>query len=136
MAWLVALATAAAWLWAFWLLFVAVMGLYRAWLAGRLEGGVYALAMPALAAGWLVDWLTNWTLASLWFWQWPQAPRELVTHRLTRYLLMPGNLGSADRRRRWHAELICARLLDPFDPNPAGHCTTQPILQKGDTKNG
>jgi hypothetical protein len=140
---LLPLAAALAWLWLFWLLFKVVMADYRAWLAGRLAGVPLWLSLPTLAIGWLVDWLTNWTLAAAVFGEWPRRPLELVTHRLTRYLLLPDaacDVSQRDWLRRHRARLVCTRLLDPYDPNPKGHCTTEPMpatpTTQGDTNNG
>ncbi|MDE2098890.1 MAG: hypothetical protein KGL39_16675 [Patescibacteria group bacterium] len=116
------------WLWVFWCLYKIVVGDYRAWLSGRLSGIPLWLSMPSLAAGWLVDWLTNWTIASIAFVEWPKHPLELVTGRLTRYLLSDPQT-EAEKIRKHHAGIICSKLLDPYDPNPAGHCTDQPITK-------
>lgn len=102
-------------LYGLWLLYVLVMGFYRAWLARRLTRTAFALALPALVIGYLVDWLANWTLAALWFRQWPQRPRELVTDRLSRYIATPAGWRSV------HAAWICTTLLDYFDPHDQ-HC--------------
>lgn len=103
-------------LWMFWYLYVLVMGFYRAWLANRLTRTATVLAFPALVIGWVTDWLANWTLASLLFWQWPQRPRELVTDRLTRYIATPSGWRAAP------AKWVCESLLDYFDPN-GRHCS-------------
>jgi hypothetical protein len=112
---LIALGWALAYLYGFWLLYVLIMGFYRAWLAKRLTRVALVLASLALMAGYLVDLLTNWTLATLLFWQWPQTARELVTDRLSRYISTPAGWRSA------HATWICTNLLDYFDPNGV-HC--------------
>ena len=121
----VALAT----LWLLWTIYKVVMADYRALLSGRLTGIALWLSVPSLIVGLAVDWLVNWTIAAAWFHQWPRRPLELVTERLMRYLGMaPAQgvaLSPADLRRRWHAELICKRLLDPYDPNPTGHSTAR-----------
>ena len=113
---LIALGWALAYLYGFWLLYVLIMGFYRAWLAKRLTRVALVLASPALLTGYLVDLLTNWTLATLLFWQWPQRPLELVTDRLSRYISTPSG---------WRTEpalWVCQSLLDYFDPNDR-HCT-------------
>lgn len=116
-------------LWLLWTLYKVVMADYRALISGRLTGISLWLSLPSVAAGLALDWAVNWTIAALWFHQWPRRPLELVTERLTRYIEMaPANgqhLSVADLRRRWHAELVCTRLLDPYDPNPTGHCRVQ-----------
>jgi len=111
------LAAPAGALWALWYLYLIVMGLYRAHLLGRLSMPAKVLGAPALAIGWALDWLINWTVAAAWFGEWPGAPFELVTGRLKRYLAGPPG------RKQKHARSVCRHLLDPFDPNPGGHCT-------------
>lgn len=104
-------------LWALWYLYLIVMALYRAHLSGRLSMAAKVLGSPALVIGWLLDWAINWTLAVAWFGEWPHAPMDLVTDRLQRYMAGPPG------RRQKHARSICRHLLDPFDPNPKGHCS-------------
>lgn len=108
------------WLLGFWYLYILVMGLYRAWLSGHIAKWSFAwwCALPALIIGYSVDLASNWTIAALWFTEWPQAPRELVTDRLTRYLASTYPPGV----RKHHAGIICATLLDYFDPRGT-HCT-------------
>ena len=102
-----------AYLWAFWLLYVATMGLYRAHLSGRLSGAARVLAYPLVAFAFAVDLLANWTLAVIVF---ADPPRErLVTARLKRYVAGP------DGWRRRLAVAVCDNLLDPFDPT-GNHC--------------
>ena len=119
-------------LWAFWLLYVLVMGFYRASLAGRLEkwSASWCLAIPALIVGILVDIVANWTVAAIWFWEWPKvklvwppARPDLVTTRLTRYLAP----GYPEGRNKKHAKIICNQLLDPFDPT-GSHCSDTPVV--------
>ena len=100
------------WLWAFWLLYVLVMGLYRAHLARRLGPVTKVLGLPFLAVGAVIDALSNLTLATLLF---LEPPGEwLVTQRLMRHM----------RGEGWRSDLarwICGNLLDPFDPD-GSHC--------------
>ena len=103
-------------LWALWFLYLIVMSLYRAKLLGRLSTASKVLGAPALVLGWLLDWAINWTIAALWFREMPYAPMELVTGRLSRYIA-----GEPGWRNK-HARIICAHMLDPYDPNPGGHC--------------
>ena len=103
-------------LWALWYLYLIVIGLYRAKLAGKLSAASKVLGAPALIIGFVLDWLINWTIASAFFRELPKAPFELVTGRLTRYMAGPD--GSNKRR----AKLICEHLLDPFDPS-GNHCS-------------
>jgi hypothetical protein len=100
-------------LWGFWLLYILVMGLYRAHLQGRLGKVATVLAYPAVLLGYAVDAFSNITLATLFF---ADLPRELlVTTRLKRYKAID------DGWRKAAAEWICTNLLDPFDPS-GDHC--------------
>jgi hypothetical protein len=105
-----ALGWALVYLYGFWLLYVLVMGFYRAWLAKRLTRVALVLASPALALAYLVD-----LLAALLFWQWPLRPLELVTDRLSRYISTPSGWRHAP------ALWVCHTLLDYFDPQGT-HC--------------
>ncbi len=105
-------------LWAFWYLYVLVMAFYRASLDGRLTGIAKVLALPAVALAIVVDLLANWTVATLWFWEWPVVVwgrPDLVTSRLSRYIV------GAPGWRRDHATWLCQNLLDYFDPSGV-HC--------------
>lgn len=104
-------------LWLLWYLYLIVIGLYRAKLQGRLGRTALFLGAPALIIGWLLDWLVNWTIAALWFWEFPKQPMELVTGRLSRYIAEPEY-----SFRKHCAAIICGHLLDVFDPSPYGHC--------------
>lgn len=116
---LTAVAWVLAYLYGFWLLYVLIMGFYRAWLAGKLTLVAKVLASPALIAGYLVDLFANWTLATLWFREFPSRPLELVTGRLSRYVGSEG-----DSWQKLHAMWVCANLLDYFDPHDQ-HCVPQ-----------
>lgn len=105
-------------LWAFWLLFVLTMGLYRASLSGKLTRVALVLASPVVILAIVVDLLANWTVAAVWFWQWPPVAwgrPDLVTSRLSRYI--DGQPGW----RKVHATWLCQNLLDYFDPSGT-HC--------------
>jgi hypothetical protein len=118
MAALLALGWTLAYLYCFWLLYVLIMGFYRAHLAQKLSKVAFVLALPAIVAGFMVDLIANWTLASLWFREWPQRPLELVTDRLSRYI------DQADEDwKKQHANWVCKTLLDYFDPHDR-HCGT------------
>lgn len=99
----------------FWYLYVLVMGLYRAHLAGRLTKFTTALAIPALAIGYAVDILSQYTVATIVFRDLPESGEHLVTDRLKRYLAV--GKGSRFVKAKW----ICENLLDPFDPT-GKHC--------------
>jgi hypothetical protein len=102
-----------AFLWAFWAMYVLVMGIYRAHLAKRLTPVTLALSLPFVALGYVMDVLANVTVASAVF---VEPPREaLVTDRLKRHM-QTGN--------GWRfalARYICDNLLDVFDPT-GDHC--------------
>lgn len=106
------IAAAILYLWAFWLAYVLVMGLYRAHLARRMTRLMYVMAAPVLALGFLMDVLANLTVATLAF---AEPPREwLVTSRLKRHV----------RTGTWRGLLaawVCDTLLDVFDPT-GDHC--------------
>ncbi len=110
-------------LWQFWLLYLGAMAIYRAHLLGRIphEAGFFVRATVVVAL--LVDLVANYTAAVLVFRQWPQNRWELVTHRLVRYINLVEPLNDMDRLRKHRALIVCRRFLDPFDPNPDGHCT-------------
>ena len=91
------------------------MGMYRAKLAGRLTGTSLVLAYPAIIIAVVVDWITNWTIAAVVFWELPKSAKELVTQRLTRYIAE--DTGWRNRAASW----ICRSLLDLFDPTD-NHC--------------
>ncbi|MDH4449218.1 MAG: hypothetical protein QE265_01330 [Rhodoferax sp.] len=109
-----------AYLYGFWLLYVLVMGFYRAYLSKRLTRPALVLASPALIVGYLVDLIANWTLATVWFLELPKRPLELVTDRLSRYIGLQD-----DCRQKTHAQWVCHNLLDYFDPHDK-HCTPIP----------
>lgn len=104
----------ALWLWAFYGLFTLVMGAYRANLAKRLRWWHYGLLGPFVLAGFVMDVVSNLTLASALF---LERPRELlVTQRLQRLIRSP------DAGWRYKvARAICIGLLDPLDPTGT-HC--------------
>ena len=102
-----------AFLWAFWAMYVLVMGIYRAHLSKRLTAVTLCLSSPFIAAGYLMDVVANLTIASLVF---LEPPRELlVTSRLQRYVAQEN--GWRFRIANW----ICNHLLDVFDPS-GNHC--------------
>ena len=125
----------AAYLWAFWAMYVLVMGIYRAHLAKRLGPVTFCLSLPFVALGLAMDLLAQFTFASALFWQWPHltfAPRVftfrgrpfvlhvpsgdwLVTARLQRYV------AQGNGWRFTIANWICNNLLDVFDPS-GDHC--------------
>lgn len=107
-------------LWAFYLLYVLMMGAYRAFLRRRLQGLNLLLLSPPLLVAFALDVLLQFTLAWLVFWDRPAAGDWFVTHRLRRYIAAGPALGW-----RWRvADVLCRRLLDPFDPTGA-HCDNE-----------
>lgn len=110
-------------LWAFWLLYVFTMGLYRAFLSGRLRGLPLVMAAPVVALAAVVDLLMQLTIFTLVF---LDPPRHwLVTYRLRHYM---AHLPPAHWRRRW-ADRLCHHLLDPYDPT-GSHCDDAPPTLK------
>ena len=53
--------------WAFWGMYVLVMGIYRAHLDRRLTGLVLVLSFPFVVIGYLMDVFANMTIASVVF---------------------------------------------------------------------
>jgi hypothetical protein len=100
-------------LWAFWALYVLVMGIYRAHLSKRLNLFTYFMSIPFVIFGIVVDVLANLLIATVVFWEWPRE--LLVTDRLQRH----NRTGNGWRRKL--SEKICSDLLDYFDPT-GDHC--------------
>jgi len=103
-------------LWAFWILYVFTMGMYRAKLQGRMKGLSLILASPFIVLALLLDVLAQFSVFSVAFFEWPR--HLLVTSRLQAHMAGP------DGWRRRLAENICRHLLDPFDPTGA-HCDSR-----------
>lgn len=105
-----------------WVLFLAIMSVYRAHLAGALPAVTKRFAYPLLVVGFVMDWLLNWTWAVVIFDEPPQSRGELVTDRLKRYMA-PGSFDESNKTYRYRrAKLFCETFLDKFDPSPKGHC--------------
>jgi hypothetical protein len=107
------LAYAFAYLYAFWMAYIAVMGIYRAHLDKRLDGVVKWACGPMIVVGIAMDVVANIILASVIFLEWPRE--LLVTTRLTRHMAY-----STDWRYDV-AATVCTNLLDVFDPT-GKHC--------------
>ena len=103
-----------AFLYVFWALYILVMGLYRAHLSGGLSKAAYVLGVPWVVLGYLVDVFAQYTVASVFFLDWPRKGEHLVTARLKRY-----SNGTGWRKAK--ADWICSHLLDVFDVN-GDHC--------------
>lgn len=96
-----------------WLLYILVMGVYRAHLCRRLSGVTKALLLPVVVVALLSDCLGNVVIATALF---LDPPREaLFTDRLKRYKAESFGWRGAV------ADLICEHLLDVFDPT-GDHC--------------
>ena len=102
-------------LWAFWSMYVLVMGIYRAHLSKRLSRAAYVLGLPWVIVGYAVDILAQFTVAVLFFLDPPRRGEWLVTSRLQRYI------AHGTGWRFWLAKYICDHLLDVFDPS-GNHC--------------
>jgi len=100
-------------IWIFWALYVFTMGIYRAHLAGKLQGLNKVMAMPVVCLAYSVDIVTNLTLATIIF---LDLPKELlVTSRLKRYM------AEGNGWRFKIADYVCNSVLDIFDPT-GKHC--------------
>lgn len=100
-------------LWAFWLLYVVMMGLYRALLHKQLGPVLLVLGGPLMVVAFALDFIVQMTAATLYFWDRPR--HWLVTNRLRAYMAGPPGW------RRDRAEWLCTHMLDPIDPTGA-HC--------------
>lgn len=108
-------------LWAFWVLYVFTMGLYRAFLQKRLKGLTLFMCAPFVAVALVLDFAAQVTVFTVVFLDPPT--HLLVTNRLRAYMAGP------EGWRRRLADYICKHLLDPFDPTGA-HCDSkQPALK-------
>lgn len=93
---------------ALWVFYLALMTLKRSRDEGKLTGVPYALAVPVLFVGYLLDFYVTVTLGSIVFFD---LPRETTfTARLKRYATTPGNW-------RFTLTVWFATLLDRFDPD-------------------
>lgn len=100
-------------LYAFWLAYIGVMGIYRAQLTKRLSPTTLTLLFPFVLLGLLMDVAANIVIAPVLF---LDPPREwLVTSRLIRYLKTDTGW------RNKLAGAVCENLLDVFDPT-GKHC--------------
>ena len=100
-------------MWTFWIGYILVMGVYRAYLSQRLSKAALILSLPIVLIGIILDVLINIFLATFIF---LDMPRELLmTRRMIRYRKTDNG---------WRAKLsqfICDHLLDVFDPK-GNHC--------------
>lgn len=96
----------------FWLLYLAVMSLYRGYLNKTLSRFGLILGAPIIMIGLVVDFIMNMTVFTLVFLERPQE--LLVTKRLQRHM----------KRSGWRYKLanhICNHLLNFADPT-GNHC--------------
>lgn len=109
----------AGFLYLFWVMYIFIMGLYRAYLMNRLTPLMLALGSPFVLLGGLMDVFSNMTIASVLC---LDVPREwLVTKRFEKYIrYSPTSTGLTLWRYRV-AKWVCDNLLDPFDPD-GNHC--------------
>lgn len=128
----------AAFLWCFWVLYVATMAVYRLHLAGELKAATtsrwtLALCYSLVIVATVVDVIAQYTVASVVFlefpikWRrktvfglsipWPELSGEhLVTDRLQRYMAL-----DVPTWRTFKADWVCLHALDLFDPKK-NHC--------------
>lgn len=100
-------------MYALWVFYLAVMNLLRAKAAGTLTRTAYALALPIICIGVLIDFVVNLVILTVMF---LELPKEyLVTARLSRHL--HAGVGYRLALARW----FCRNLLDAFDPSGC-HC--------------
>jgi hypothetical protein len=93
-------------LWAFFIMYVASMGMIRAHKEGNLNIVLWVLCLPFVAISWVFDVINNATLFTLIFFE---IPRELtVTERLKRHYKKPTIRGKI-------ATWIGVTILNPFD---------------------
>jgi len=91
-----------------WIFYLAVMNLKGARDAKTLGPIAYAMGVPTLVIGYILDFLINVIICTIAF---RELPRETtVTARLKRH---KDDEGSRGELARW----IAAHLLDPFDPD-------------------
>lgn len=109
-----------AYLYVFYMLYIFIMGVYRAYLAKRLSIYTAILCAPLVLAGALVDVMANMTLATIIC---LELPREwLVTERFKRYLQTLKTAKSGLLFWRYSlARFVCDNLLDVFAPD-GNHC--------------
>lgn len=101
-------------LYAFWILYLAITNLQRAYKAKTLKKPALILGYPVLFVGLLMDVAMNLTLFSLVFWEFPK--HWLVTQRLT-FHIQDGQ-GWRNKLANW----LCINLLNAFDVN-GNHCS-------------
>jgi len=99
----------------FFYLYVLVMGIYRAHLAGKLSKFLLVLCLPAVLLGIIFDVLANIFIATFVFRKFPR--QWLVTTRLIQIKNNP----LEHQHNKALAQYICEHMLDIFDPT-GDHC--------------
>ena len=125
----------AAMLYALFLFFILLMGVYRAKLAGRLSGKLGVLLFPVVVLGVSWDVLCQFTVANLIFLDLPACGLSTksitfrrrvwtITYPYVEYLVTTRLRRLHSGREGWRKTLaasICDGLLDVFDPS-GDHC--------------
>lgn len=117
------IASIALYLVVFFYLYILVMGIYRAYLAGRLSPFLLTICTPAVIIGAMFDIFCNIFIATVVFRKLPQE--WLVTTRLTKIQNNP----LEHIHNRALAKYLCNNMLDIFDPY-GSHCTQDKSLFK------
>lgn len=100
-------------MYALWFCYLAITNLRRAQKENKLHRNVYRLALPGIAIGFILDFIVNIFILTIWM---LDPPREaFVTGRMSRYK----RLGKGWRYRV--AVWVCENMLDVFDPSGC-HC--------------
>lgn len=99
-------------LWAFFIIYVACMGMIRARAENKLNALLWLLCLPFVTVGVLFNTLHNIFIMTILF---AELPREwTVSVRLRRHI-------NTDTKRGAVARFICIKLLSPFD-HTGNHC--------------
>jgi hypothetical protein len=103
-------------LWLFWSLFALGMQFYGHYLRGDLDQTDKIMAIPWVVIFLLFDVFFQYTVATVYFLDFPKWGEHLVTKRLQRYIREVPDTW----RGRW-AKHICKLRLNKFDPS-GRHC--------------
>lgn len=104
-----------AYMYIFYVFYILAMGVYRAFLTGRLSTVAKVLLFPIVALAILIDVACQYTIATIVFKDLPVAKEYMVTERLSRYVK------DGEGWRFKIASFICENMLDIFDPS-GDHC--------------
>lgn len=94
-----------------WVYYQAVMNLQRVRDTVGLSPAAKVFGYPTLATGLVLDWVLNFTVFTVVFFDLPASKGELVTGRLKRYA--KSSTGWRLTLTRW----LASELLDDFDPS-------------------